>query len=425
MTGLWKNEVRLFFSKKNCILLLLSLCFVTAVFWKKYESDYSCYLDKERQELEKEEKAVEVWASRYMQDMVSLNEQYPEYANWLENMPEEEMEASEDEMFQLYRQTALMAKAWGNYHSSLKYLLILWDYPEENKEKIASIFEAMDEALFSVYEKGIDTGETGLYRRYPRDWNQRNLLRTAYKEAKREEPLIKNRPDGAFVVADTFCGSSIIGIFLLLLVLFLNYDIWAKDFEIETSRLLFTLPYSRSQIYFSRYFVRFLLTAAVVGGSILVLFGWGCIKYGTGFENFFTVYAPAMESFGFFSPPEKAFIAEDVVVSAASYLSKAALLFVVYLLFLYTCIQLLSFVAKNQMVTILISVVGFIMGISSLTASKESYMAGLNLFAYLQWDKLAEGSLGVSYGAALLLLLAGSAVLAVLGAYIAGKRENG
>lgn len=425
MTGLWKNEVRLFFSRKNCILLLLSLLFVTGVFWLKYEKEYASYLEDRQWVMEREVQDIEVWKSYYAQELKILKEQYPEYADMLENMPETEAEADEDELLRLFKETAMLAEAWDDYHANFKYLMILWKDPEEYKEKIGTIFETMDNDLLPVYESGIDTGETGLYRQYPRDWNKRNILRAAYKEAGKEAPFIPNCPDGAFVTADALQGSSIISIFLLLLVLFLNYDIWAKDFEMETNRLLFTLPYSRGQIYFSRFFIRFLLTMAVIMGSVLVLFGWGCIRYGAGFDRFFTVYAPAMGFGGFFSAPARALIAEDAVVSGISYLTKEILLFAVYLLFLYTCIQLLSFMTRNQMVTILISVVGFILGISSLNVSKESYEAGADLFAYIQWDKLADGSLGVSCGMALLLLMAGSAVLAVTGAYIAGKRENG
>lgn len=386
MAGLWKNEIRFFFSRKNCLVLFFGLLTMTGIFWLDYEKEYKGYAESHLYEMQKLAEDVDLWAQRYAYRLKELKRQYPGH---------EDTEEAE-----------LMAKVWADYYDDLKYLIILWQNPEEYEEKIRQIEKRMDDVLFPVYEMGVETGETGIYRRYERQWAKRNLLRAVY-----EEPLRSNRPDGAYVIGDALKGNSVVGIFLLLMVLALNFDIWAKDFENGTDRLLFTLPYSKTRIYLSRFLIRFALTAAAVFACLLVLFGWGVACHGSGLERFFTVYRPAVDTVSFFAEQTEVFITEDVVVPAGAYLLGELLLMSVYVFFIYSCVQLVSFLGKNQMLVILVSCIGAMFGITSFFLPRESYEAGLNLFAYLWWEKLKEGALGISLWAACILLIAGGLLL--------------
>lgn len=386
MAGLWKNEIRFFFSRKNCLVLFFGLLAMTGIFWLGYEKEYRGYAESHLYEMQRTAEDVALWVQRTDYRLTELKRQYPGH---------EDTEEAE-----------LTARVWADYYDDLKYLIILWQNPEDNEEKIRQVEKKIDEALFPVYEMGVDTGETGLYRQYERQWAKRNLLRAVY-----EEPLRPNRPDGVYVVSDALKGNSVAGIFLLLMVLVLNFDIWAKDFENETDRLLFTLPHSKTGIYLSRFLVRFVLTAAVVSACLLVLFGWGIACHGSGLERFFTVYRPAVDTVSFFAEQREMLITEDVVIPAAAYLLRELLLMNAYMFFIYSCVQLVSFLSKNQMLTILASCVGAMFGITSLLLPRESYGAGLNLFAYLWWEKLKEGALGISLWAACILLIAAGLLL--------------
>lgn len=93
-------------------------------------------------------------------------------------------------------------KTWKNNLANLNYLYRSWEEPKKNQEEIRKTEKAMGNNLLPIYEMGIETGVTGLYRADERDWNKRLLLREAYEEKDSIEPLIPNRPDSAFLLAD-------------------------------------------------------------------------------------------------------------------------------------------------------------------------------------------------------------------------------
>ena len=81
------------------------------------------------------------------------------------------------------------------------------------------------------------------------------LLHEAYEKADVPEPVNKAVPTGAYVLYHGLEGTGVVFLVLALLMLGWNYDIWSADFDESTSKLLYTLPFSRKRIFSVRCFV--------------------------------------------------------------------------------------------------------------------------------------------------------------------------
>jgi ABC-type transport system involved in multi-copper enzyme maturation permease subunit len=366
---------------------------MTGIYWLLYEKTYQEALENYGYELEAEAENVAVWSQRY------------EYQ--LEVLKEKEEAGELEDKEALLKETELLAKVWSDYYANIKYLGILWQNFDLNEEKIQTTEAQMDLELLPVYEQHIYMEESRLFRDYPRQWNQRILLREGYGG---QLDLVTNRPDGAYVVSQALKGTSFAGIVLLSLIAFLNFDIWAKDFEEETDRLIFTLPYSKRRIYACRFFVRFLFTIGSVVLCLLVLFGWGCIRYGLGLERLFVVYEPVLKGMGYFVALGTE-VATDIVVSAGTYILCELLLYLFYTFFLYALVQLVSFVTKNQMTSLLLCIVGIIILVTDFLLPKKSFSASKNIFRLVAGESLMEGTLGLSLWMAVFLLCVTGVVL--------------
>lgn len=398
------NEIKLFFSKKNIIVAIIGAILMVVSFQLSYIKAYDEYAESYQNKLQEEVDNATVWSARYTRRLERLLEEYPGH----EAIPEAEM----------------TAKVWKNNLYYLKYLQILWQRPEENKVEIKKAEKQMDDNLILIHDQNIETGITGLYRFDQRDWNNRILIRDSYENAKSEEPLIPIKPDGAYVLSNALSGTSIPYLIIIILMILWNYDIWSRDFENETTRLIFTLPYTKNQIYIARFITRFIMSLLGILICLFVLFLSGYIRFGSGLERWVIVNQKAVNTFGFFNVSGEQLLELDKVVSIKHFILLELAVFIPYVLMIYTFIQFFSFVSKNQMISMIVPIIGLVILLSYLLLPKETNIVGINIFLYMQSQELFLGALGIGLPLIVTLLFAVSLLLVGLSMMVLHRREQ-
>lgn len=398
------NEIKLFLSKKNIVITIIGIILMVVLFQFNYVKNYREYPEMYQYKLQEEIDNATVWSERVSIRLERLLKEYPGH----EDTPEAELEA----------------RTWKSNLAYLQYLQRLWENSERNEVEIKEMEKTMDDNLIPFHEQGIEVGVTGLYKSDERDWNSRILLRNAYNSKNTKEPLIPIRPDGGYLLSDALNGISIPYLIIMMLLILWNFDIWSEDFENETARLIFTLPYSKSQIYLTRFITRFLMSLLGILICLLALFLSGYIKFGSGLERWIIVNQKGINNFKFFNLSRLELLPWDKAISIKKYILLELALFIPYILMIYTIIQFVSFISKNQMISLIIPIIALIVLSTNLFLPKESYIVGANVFLYMQIEKMFSGALGIGLPLAMVLLFIVSLVFIGLSIIVLNKREN-
>ncbi|WMM25908.1 ABC transporter permease subunit [Tissierella sp. MB52-C2] len=404
MKALVYNEIKLFFSKKNVFLMLLAILSVLLIFQFYYVKLYKEYPSVKMEELQSEINNATVWYERYSNQLETLYNESPEH---------ESISSLE-----------FMADVWSVNLNNLNFLKILWENSHKNELKIQEVNQKLDNNLVRVFEQKIDVRGSNLYRTNERDWNKRMLLMKEYGKDEQLPEINPNRPDGFYIINQAINGESPFSLVFIFLFILLNYDIWSLDFENETIRLIFTLPFSKKRIYLTRFFSRFILSLCAVVLCLIVLFFLGNIQFGLGLDRYGIINEKAVQTFGFFETSGDMFFSSDKVVSMLGITMYTFTVFVAYIFLIYSLVQLVSYISKNQMISFLLPLTGLITLMTYLLLPRDTHNVGYNVFLYLQTQKLFDGSLGIGLLLALFILILSSLLMFAISMFTLMKREQ-
>lgn len=403
MISLIKNEVKLFLDKKNIICFLIGILMIPLIYQFYYIKEYKKYPQVRQMELQENQKDIDIYTEQYRFYFEQLNEKSPGHKET--------------------KEAQLMANIWTNYRSSMESLRMYWEWPERYKQEIRDIEQKMDEDLFSVFEKKIETGDTNLYRNTERDWKQRIKLLEAYHQANQEIPINKKIPTGTYVLNDALSGMSIVFLLMVILVILWNCDSWTADFEQSTYKILFTLPYARKTIFFTRFFVRCILSMFGICILLAVLLIRASIQFGLGMHEYIIINTKPTKLVGFFESTWKALMENDKAVSIMYSIVWSAVLCVLFLFFIMAIIHFISFFIKNQLGTLILITVFMISVITYVLFPKTDFFVGFNVFLYFQSGNALTGALGIGIPLMLLLLLVCSSIVLAVTMFWVEKKE--
>lgn len=403
MKSLVYNEIKLFFSKKNVFLILLAALTVIVLFQFYYVKFYKEYPSVKMEEIQSEIDNATVWYERYSTQLKTVYEKSPKD----ESIP----------------QLEFMTDVWSVNLNNLNYLKILWGNSQRYESKIQEVNKKLDNNLVRVFEQRIDVTGSNLYKSNERDWNKRMLLIKEYSKDGKLPESNPIRPDGLYIINQAINGESPFSLVFIFLFILLNYDIWSMDFENETIRLIFTLPFSKKRIYLSRFFSRFVLSFCAVTSCLLILFLLGSIQFEMGFDRCGIINEKAIQTFGFLDPSGMGSLSADKAMSMLGITLYTFVVFAAYVFFIYSLVQFISYISKNQMISFLLPLTGLISLMTYLLLPREEYNAGYNMFLYLQTGKLFDGSLGVGFLLALSILILSSAFIVGMSILTLKRRE--
>lgn len=377
MMGLIKNETKMFFSTKNIIILIISCIIVVFMFYKTYEKQYEEYPQKHLQKLSAQIDDAIIWVERRENRLNIMLSDYPGYPT-----------------IPIAQRDLELNKA---HLKDVKTLSFLWKEPEDNKQKIININQRIDARLKEVKEKQIDIYYSLMYMDVERDWNQRCMLSDKYKELDIEPDINPLKPTAIYLLNDSINGTSYISLLVIILIILFNFDIWSKDFDNETVRLIFTLPYSKTRIFNIRFLTRFILSLFSVTIPIMVLSCIGLYKYGLGANNFTVINSKGLSNFSRFDIANEFLQDYDVVVSLGKVAIYSSIVFVLFLLLVYLVVTFLSYTSRSQQISVLISMVGIVMISVVLLVPADTTITTFNIIRLIDINRLLSGALGLSW----------------------------
>lgn len=383
-----RNEIHMFFSRKNILVLAGAVIAILLIYQFQYKKAYEEYGVKETQRITNQE--------AYLKANVKLNENSIAY--YEENEPENENFPKVKKMYNI----------WQTQYGQRLLIRDLWEdwKPYEDNRKIEEIILRrscqMDQALEESINIQLGEGEWILFDGTRRDWNERMLLHNAYKEAGIEEPVNKATPTGAYVLWEALKGGGQFFVVFIIVLILWNYNIWSADFDEETYKLLYTLPYSRGKIFRVRCFVHCGLSVLGIGVLLLTLFLRGTVSFGTGLDGFRVINQRAISLFSVFFIGSGQTEVGDIALSMPKVIEIQFSLVVLFFLCFIAIIQFISFALKNStsvvcVLTALVTAIGTV----NLLSSGDEYgemipiLERLNPFSYFKVAEIVHGDFGL------------------------------
>lgn len=373
MFGLWKNEVRFFFSKRNLVIFFVVILVVPLVYYFSYFPDYEEYKYEKLEDISNQQMDVTTYVKRY-EDRISYYE---------ENDPE----------FEKLPGLCKMLKIWNAYSAESNLLSQYWENPEKWEKEIRSLTRQMDELLVGAPE-GFDLGEENLYRQTERDWNQRMLLYAAYDEAGIEVPINEKKPTGTYALYQALSGFHPVFFLLIILLICWNYDCWSAEFDVGTYRLLYTQPYSRGSLFWMRSLVHWFFSMSGCVVVLLEVYLCGAICYGSGWKNFVIVNTDILKTFGTIFAEDGELLTSDVVITMGQAVLLRLVLVFLFLTFFYVVVQFFSFLWKNGMLSMITIMIAGILVFSTNVMGKEKIQSIVPMY-YFRIDQFLSGEMQI------------------------------
>lgn len=345
-----KNEIKLFFSRKNILFFIAAAVSIFLIYVFQYERAYEEYPQEQIKNLGSRWEDLEYYETLYKNRVEQLEEYDPEY-----------------ERLEPIKQTAgILVSLRALCGLQVEY----WEDWEKNEDMLRDLQIQEDRKLVDAPDK-IDPGEGALFYWDRRDWNRRMLLHEAYEKAGIPEPVNQAVPTGAYVLYDGLEGTGVVFLVLALLMLGWNYDIWSADFDESTSKLLYTLPFSRKRIVSVRCLVHWGFSLLGMVALLGILFLFGSVRFGSGWEDFQVINMQVWEHF---SPSmETAEIgAGDAVVSMGTAVGLRLLLTVSFFTLFFAIIQFVSFAWKSS-TSVLVTMMALVTGVVSMMLLPAAY----------------------------------------------------
>jgi len=195
-----RNEIRLFFSIKNVLALIVAILAILLVYQFSYIPAYENAPQEEIMDIKSEMEDVSFYIRKYKDLVVQYEESDPESEQLAE--------------------LKTMLNIWEKYDSRKKMLVSLWITPEKDADTILLFNKQLDKMLSDAPTEW-DMGSGLLYDETVRDRRGRMILHEAYEQEGWQEPVLQQKPTGAYVLYDALSGGSVI--FLILVIYTILY----------------------------------------------------------------------------------------------------------------------------------------------------------------------------------------------------------
>lgn len=286
MNGLIKNEIKLFCNMKFYISILISIISVVLIHNREILPKFEYYYEDLLNSHIYNTLPIEGAILRYNEDLKTLNNQIDE---------------SEEVDEKIQAQLDLVSNIRVKYLKLEQYLKELTYNTDrlEDEEGFNSYFEMIDdfieeEFIIPIRQEGKFYYYDGYGLSSELDWASRTLIRDYI--SKNNVELSRDEITSNRVIYQFLDGSNNIYVLMIVLILvILNYDIWSRDFSETNGKILYTIPYKKSKIFFTRFFLRLFLSLLVILLPLIILFLYTSVVHKVGLndgvlvsENLFT-----------------------------------------------------------------------------------------------------------------------------------------
>lgn len=424
MKNLMKNEIRLFVNKRFFIALAFALVSVFFLNQREYINFYQSYYPNMQSvyksyliPLESAQVRYEVEIKAYKDKLQNSSEDEKEDIKEIISDLEKKAEKYKD-LGGLVKPLSLNLKQVQDRDFIDKQFFVIDQYIEEN-------------FIEDIKSKGRDGYEEGFALYSELDWA--NRVQKRIWDQSHEDNIPYGEITASEAVSYLLDGSiKHYYIITIGLILFLNYDIWSKEFSDNEGKMILTLAYKRKKVFASRFIVRLLFTLLALLLPILILFVYMSIRYRPGFGGTVPVSAllgqwklsngPLIASF-----ENLDFLAVNKIVPIWKANLLILILFSMWSVLIFSLLSLLDLFFENGIVTIL---AGLVLVFMTVAAKKLSifnigtYHMQYNLLYGLEREGLyTYKALSHTYEAYLLVTIIGSTILYLLGSLVLRKKR--
>lgn len=419
-----KNERRLFVNKRFFIALAFALVSVFFLNQREYINFYQSYYPNMQSvyksyliPLESAQVRYEVEIKAYKDKLQNSSEDEKEGIKEIISDLEKKEEKYKD-LSGLVKPLSLNLKQVQDRDFIDKQFFVIDQYIEEN-------------FIEDIKSKGRDGYEEGFALYSELDWANRVQKRTW--DQSHEDDIPYGEITASEAVSYLLDGSiKHYYIIAIGLILFLNYDIWSKEFSDNEGKMILTLAYKRKKVFASRFIVRLLFTLLALLLPILILFVYMSIRYRPGFGGTVSVSA-LLGQWKLSNGPLIAslenldFLAVNKIVPIWKANLLILILFSMWSVLIFSLLSLLDLFFENGIVTIL---AGLVLVFMTVAAKKLSifnigtYPMQYNLLYGLEREGLYNyKALSHTYEAYLLVTIIGSIILYLLGSLVLRKKR--
>lgn len=419
-----KNERRLFVNKRFFIALAFVLLSVFFLNQREYINHYESYYPNMQ--------------SVYKSYLIPLESAQVRYEVEIEAYKDKLQNSSEDEKEEIKEIISDLEKKEEKYKdlSGLVKPLSLNLKQVQDRDFIDKQFFVIDQYIeknfiADIKAKGREGYEEGFALYSELDWA--NRVQKRIWDQSHEDTIPYGEITASEAVSYLLDGSiKHYYIIAIGLILFLNYDIWSKEFSDNEGKMILTLAYKRKKFFASRFIVRLLFTLLGLLLPILILFVYMSIKYRPGFGGTVSVSAILgqwkLSNGPLISSLENLdFLAVNKIIPMWKANLLILILFSMWSVLIFSLLSLLDLFFENGIVTIL---AGLVLVFMTVAAKKLSifnigtYTMQYNLLYGLEREGLYNyKALSHTYGAYLLVTIIGSTILYLLGSLVLRKKR--
>ncbi len=419
-----KNEIRLFVNKRFFIALAFALLSVFFLNQREYINHYESYYP--------------TMQSVYKSYLIPLESAQVRYEVEIEAYKDKLQDSFEDEKEEIKEIISDLEKKEEKYKdlSGLVKPLSLNLKQVQDRDFIDKQFFVIDQYIEENFIADIKTNgregyEEGFALYSELDWA--NRVQKRIWDQSHEDNIPYGEITASEAVSYLLDGSiKHYYIIAIGLILFLNYDIWSKEFTDNEGKMILTLAYKRKKVFASRFIIRLLFTLLVLVLPILILFIYMSIRYRSGLGGTVSVSA-LLGQWKLSNGPLIAslenldFLAVNKIVPIWKANLLILILFSMWSVLIFSLLSLLDLFFENGIVTIL---AGLILVFMTLAAKKLSifnigtYPMQYNLLYGLERQGLYNyKALSHTYEAYLLVTILTSIILYLLGSLTLRKKR--
>lgn len=419
-----KNEIRLFVNKRFFIALAFALVSVFFLNQREYINHYESYYPNMQ--------------SVYKSYLIPLESAQVRYEVEIKAYKDKLQNSSEDEKEEIKEIISDLEKKEEKYKdlSGLVKPLSLNLKQVQDRDFIDKQFFVIDQYIEENFiedmkSKGRDGYEEGFALYSELDWA--NRVQKRIWDQSHEDNIPYGEITASEAVSYLLDGSiKHYYIIAIGLILFLNYDIWSKEFSDNEGKMILTLAYKRKKVFASRFIVRLLFTLLALLLPILILFVYMSIRYRPGFGGTVSVSA-LLGQWKLSNGPLIAslenldFLAVNKIVPIWKANLLILILFSMWSVLIFSLLSLLDLFFENGIVTIL---AGLVLVFMTVAAKKLSifnigtYPMQYNLLYGLEREGLYNyKAFSHTYEAYLLVTIIGSIILYLLGSLVLRKKR--
>lgn len=369
MKGLLKNEISLFFNRRNLFIIILYflilILFVQFVFVPNYNSYYEDQYNKIsaiKKPLETVSNYREIEISNNISEIQDINmKMFMAAPDRQKNLKKkiERLEEKNEEIEKNNEPTKTIVSNLGMLESAYKK-------PQANYALIEESWKEIDDYLDYLVSNKIELNTEGLFLEDGRDWNNRKLLRDADADINFTYELNEEYPSSIRTTYKFLNGKNwYFPAIITVILVFLNYDLWSMEFDEKEGKIIYTIPFSKKAIFRSRFFTRLCLNILVILAGLLFAFIYSAFRYGIGPNFHVIINSNVLDTMFKISTDLQNLWKTDIPIKMSTYIGYSLVLLVFFIIFIFSIINFISLAFKNSSISIIsgLALVGILINV--------------------------------------------------------------